>query len=192
MILAAVLVLAMTATTFLTQRQLMSKNMPADALTGPYAQQQKMLLYVLPARLRRRRHRLPDRRPPLLDHLEPVDDGPAVLRDPQQPGAEHRGLPGQGAARRGEAQAQGRCPRSTSHGDVGDSSDAAAEPTQAAPAPAAEEAVPLAAQEGRRPSRPAAASGRPSKSPPRPPSDRGRQPMSPTRRSPSSKGETSE
>ena len=38
----------MTATTFLTQRQLMSKNMPADAMTGPYAQQQKMLLYVLP------------------------------------------------------------------------------------------------------------------------------------------------
>ena len=26
----------------------MTKNMPADALTGPYAQQQKMLLYVLP------------------------------------------------------------------------------------------------------------------------------------------------
>jgi YidC/Oxa1 family membrane protein insertase len=47
-ILAAVLVIAMTATTFLTQRQLMSKNMPADAMTGPYAQQQKMLLYVLP------------------------------------------------------------------------------------------------------------------------------------------------
>ena len=47
-VLAAVLVLAMTATTFLTQRQLMSKNMPADALSGPYAQQQKLLLYVLP------------------------------------------------------------------------------------------------------------------------------------------------
>jgi len=47
-ILAAGLVLAMTATTFLTQRQLMSKNMPADAMTGPYAQQQKMLLYILP------------------------------------------------------------------------------------------------------------------------------------------------
>jgi YidC/Oxa1 family membrane protein insertase len=47
-ILAAILVLAMTATTFLTQRQLMSKNMPADALSGPYAQQQKLLLYVLP------------------------------------------------------------------------------------------------------------------------------------------------
>ena len=38
----------MTLTTFLTQRQLMSKNMPADALSGPYANQQKMLLYVLP------------------------------------------------------------------------------------------------------------------------------------------------
>ena len=47
-VLAAVLVIAMTVTTFLTQRQLMSKNMPADALSGPYAQQQKMLLYVLP------------------------------------------------------------------------------------------------------------------------------------------------
>jgi YidC/Oxa1 family membrane protein insertase len=47
-VLAAALVLAMTATTFLTQRQLMSKNMPADALSGPYAQQQKLLLYVLP------------------------------------------------------------------------------------------------------------------------------------------------
>jgi YidC/Oxa1 family membrane protein insertase len=47
-VLAAVLVVAMTATTFTTQRQLMSKNMPADAMSGPYAQQQKMLLYVLP------------------------------------------------------------------------------------------------------------------------------------------------
>ena len=48
MLLALFLVLAMTATTFLTQRQLMAKNMPPDALSGPYAQQQKLLLYVLP------------------------------------------------------------------------------------------------------------------------------------------------
>ncbi|QCW52323.1 membrane protein insertase YidC [Nocardioides dongxiaopingii] len=48
MLVAVVLVIAMTATTFTTQRQLMSKNMPADALSGPYAQQQKVLLYVLP------------------------------------------------------------------------------------------------------------------------------------------------
>ena len=47
-VVAALLVVAMTATTFTTQRQLMSKNMPPDALTGPYAQQQKLLLYVLP------------------------------------------------------------------------------------------------------------------------------------------------
>jgi YidC/Oxa1 family membrane protein insertase len=47
-IVAALLVVAMTATTFTTQRQLMSKNMPPDALSGPYAQQQKLLLYVLP------------------------------------------------------------------------------------------------------------------------------------------------
>jgi YidC/Oxa1 family membrane protein insertase len=48
MVLAALLVAAMTVTTFTTQRQLMTKNMPPDAMTGQYAQQQKMLLYVLP------------------------------------------------------------------------------------------------------------------------------------------------
>ena len=47
-ILTTVLVLAMVATTFITQRQLMRKNMPEAALTGQYAQQQKILLYVLP------------------------------------------------------------------------------------------------------------------------------------------------
>ncbi|MDN5745863.1 MAG: membrane protein insertase YidC [Nocardioidaceae bacterium] len=48
MVVALILVVTMTSTTFLTQRQLMAKNMPASAMTGPYAQQQKMLLYVLP------------------------------------------------------------------------------------------------------------------------------------------------
>jgi YidC/Oxa1 family membrane protein insertase len=47
-IIAMVMVVAMCVTQFVTQRQLMSKNMPPDALTGPYAQQQKILLYVLP------------------------------------------------------------------------------------------------------------------------------------------------
>jgi YidC/Oxa1 family membrane protein insertase len=47
-VLTAALVVIMTATTFTTQRQLMAKNMPASAMSGPYAQQQKMLLYVLP------------------------------------------------------------------------------------------------------------------------------------------------
>jgi YidC/Oxa1 family membrane protein insertase len=47
-ILTGFLVVLMTATTFTTQRQLMRKNMPESALTGQYAQQQKLLLYVLP------------------------------------------------------------------------------------------------------------------------------------------------
>ncbi len=38
----------MSATTFTTQRQLMTKNMPASALDNPFAKQQKILLYVLP------------------------------------------------------------------------------------------------------------------------------------------------
>jgi YidC/Oxa1 family membrane protein insertase len=42
------LIIAMSATTFLTQRQLTMKNMPPSALQGPMAQQQKVLLYVLP------------------------------------------------------------------------------------------------------------------------------------------------
>lgn len=42
------LVVAMCITQFVTQRQLMAKNMPESALSGPYAQQQKILLYTLP------------------------------------------------------------------------------------------------------------------------------------------------
>ncbi|TYL55281.1 membrane protein insertase YidC [Nocardioides sp. BGMRC 2183] len=48
MVVAFVLFATMVVTSFTTQRQLMMKNMPADALSGPYAQQQKILLYVLP------------------------------------------------------------------------------------------------------------------------------------------------
>ncbi len=44
----ALIIVAMSATTFITQRQLMSKNMPADAMNNPFAQQQKILLYVFP------------------------------------------------------------------------------------------------------------------------------------------------
>ena len=47
-IVTVVLIVAMSLTTFTTQRQLTQKNMPATALQGPMAQQQKMLLYVLP------------------------------------------------------------------------------------------------------------------------------------------------
>jgi YidC/Oxa1 family membrane protein insertase len=47
-ILTVVLIILMSASTFTTQRQLMMKNMPAAALDNPFAQQQKILLYVLP------------------------------------------------------------------------------------------------------------------------------------------------
>ncbi|XAN09351.1 membrane protein insertase YidC [Ammonicoccus fulvus] len=47
-ILALILILAMVGTQFYVQLQLMGKNMPPDAMTGPMAQQQKMMLYVLP------------------------------------------------------------------------------------------------------------------------------------------------
>ena len=47
-ILTMSLVVIMCITQFTTQRQLMSKNMPADAMSGQYAQQQKLLLYILP------------------------------------------------------------------------------------------------------------------------------------------------
>ena len=42
------LIVAMTITLFVTQLQLMRKNMPPEALTGPFAQQQKIMLYVFP------------------------------------------------------------------------------------------------------------------------------------------------
>lgn len=47
-VIAVILVIAMVATTYITQRQIMRKNMPPEALEGPYAQQQKILLYILP------------------------------------------------------------------------------------------------------------------------------------------------
>src|SRR5919205_4473181 len=47
-ILTIILIILMSLTTFTTQRQLMTKNMPAAALDNPFARQQKMLMYVLP------------------------------------------------------------------------------------------------------------------------------------------------
>jgi YidC/Oxa1 family membrane protein insertase len=47
-IVTAVLIVLMSATTFITQKQLMSKNMPESAMNNPFAQQQKILMYVFP------------------------------------------------------------------------------------------------------------------------------------------------
>ncbi len=47
-IIAMTMVIMMSASQFFTQKQLMAKNMPPEALNGPFAQQQKMMLYLLP------------------------------------------------------------------------------------------------------------------------------------------------
>ena len=47
-ILTAVLIVMMSATTFITQHQLMRKNMPESVLDNPFAKQQKVLLYLMP------------------------------------------------------------------------------------------------------------------------------------------------
>lgn len=47
-LMALLLIIGMTVVLFITQMQLMRKNMPPEALTGPMAQQQKMMLYLFP------------------------------------------------------------------------------------------------------------------------------------------------
>ncbi|MGN6245010.1 MAG: membrane protein insertase YidC [Motilibacteraceae bacterium] len=47
-VVAAVMIVLMSASMFYTQRQLMTKNMPATSQTGPFAQQQKIMLYLFP------------------------------------------------------------------------------------------------------------------------------------------------
>ena len=47
-ILGIVLIALLVITLFLTQLQLMRKNMPPDALSGPMAQSQKVMLYIFP------------------------------------------------------------------------------------------------------------------------------------------------
>ncbi len=47
-IVTVVLIVLMSATTFITQHQLTMKNMPASALDNPVARQQKMMLYLFP------------------------------------------------------------------------------------------------------------------------------------------------
>ncbi|OMH34192.1 membrane protein insertase YidC [Tersicoccus sp. Bi-70] len=47
-VLSVIMILAMTASQFITQRQIMSKNMSEQALASPFMRQQRMLMYVLP------------------------------------------------------------------------------------------------------------------------------------------------
>jgi YidC/Oxa1 family membrane protein insertase len=47
-ILTIVMILAMTASQFITQKQIMAKNMSEEAMASPFMRQQKMMLYILP------------------------------------------------------------------------------------------------------------------------------------------------
>ncbi len=47
-ILSILMILAMTASQFITQKQIMAKNMSDEAMASPFMKQQKLMLYVLP------------------------------------------------------------------------------------------------------------------------------------------------
>jgi YidC/Oxa1 family membrane protein insertase len=47
-VLSILMILAMSAAQFITQKHLMAKNMSDQAMAGPFMMQQKMLLYILP------------------------------------------------------------------------------------------------------------------------------------------------
>lgn len=47
-VLTIVMILAMTGSQFITQKQIMAKNMSEEAMASPFMRQQKMMLYILP------------------------------------------------------------------------------------------------------------------------------------------------
>ncbi|WP_285727980.1 membrane protein insertase YidC [Psychromicrobium xiongbiense] len=47
-VLSVIMILAMIASQFITQKQIMSKNMSDEAMASPFMRQQKLMLYVLP------------------------------------------------------------------------------------------------------------------------------------------------
>jgi YidC/Oxa1 family membrane protein insertase len=47
-ILSIIMILAMTASQFITQKQIMAKNMSEEAMASPFMRHQKMMLYILP------------------------------------------------------------------------------------------------------------------------------------------------
>ncbi|MCU6480778.1 YidC/Oxa1 family membrane protein insertase [Arthrobacter silviterrae] len=47
-VLSLIMIIAMIASQFITQKQIMTKNMSEEAMQGPFMKQQKMMLYVLP------------------------------------------------------------------------------------------------------------------------------------------------
>ena len=89
-VIAAVMVVLMTASQFITQLQIMSKNQSPEMKASPMYRQQRILLYLLPLVFAFSGFRVPDRRDVLLADLEHLDDGSAVPRHPEHadPGSE--------------------------------------------------------------------------------------------------------
>ena len=119
-IVTVVLIILMSATTFTTQRQLMTQEHAGVGAGQPVRQAAEDAALRAAAGLRRLRRELPDRCAHLLVHHQPVVDGPAVLRHPRMPAPgsaaekayharlERKGKPIPGAEAR---QGQGGCRR---------------------------------------------------------------------------------
>ena len=86
-ILSIVMILVMTASQFITQKQILARNMSEDAVASPLMAQQKVHSLQPAGRLRCGRHRFPHRGPDLLDHHQPLDHGTAVLHQVGQNGS---------------------------------------------------------------------------------------------------------
>ena len=90
-VIAAVMVILMTVSQFITQLQIMAKNMSPEAKNSPMFRQQKILLYILPLVFAVSGCRLPPRRDVLLADLQLLDDDPAVHRHPEHADTGQRG-----------------------------------------------------------------------------------------------------
>ena len=101
------LIIAMTITLFITQLQLMRKNMPPEALTGPFAQQQKIMLYLFPIIFAIGGINFPVGVLIYWFTSNLWTMGSAVLRDPPQPGSRHSGLRRVGGPAQGPRQGPG-------------------------------------------------------------------------------------
>ena len=83
MVVASVMIVLMTASQFITQLQIVSKNMSPETKASPMFRQQRILLYLLPLVFAFSGVAFPHRRHVLLAGLQLLDHGPAVRRHPQ-------------------------------------------------------------------------------------------------------------
>jgi YidC/Oxa1 family membrane protein insertase len=78
-ILTIVMILAMTASQFITQKQIMARSMPEEATAAPFMRLQKVLLCILPVVFGVGGVLFSHRGPDLLESYQPVDHGAAEV-----------------------------------------------------------------------------------------------------------------